>query len=273
MTTQCPDPTFLTVFASVMFCISPSLLASDNVDFIDFSVKANGASVWEFRYDNDTPNSDPDAFDGIGFEGAQEVSVSASGGSLTMDYALNWNPVDQNPFGPGAGTFVSNDFTVVNNTTIVQYLVVDASMPITSLGDGTPVGFPVNQGGEVSGSVLDANADGTAMLGVGTNAPLYEVFVDGVGSAELYNAPQAFTASDPGGQAVINTIDFFDENGAPNPTQHSIVLRYAFELSPGDAATINGYYFASQLLPSPGGLALLACAAATMRRHRRRCRS
>jgi MYXO-CTERM domain-containing protein len=181
-------------------------------------------------------------------EGEQEWSFSSE---VTADDEpfINW------------GLGFTNSSVVTNTYTLT---VTMPSMPIPGAS---------LMGGSFSGSVTDANNDGSATVAAVAGSQFYTGLIDGAPppGAQLYPFPASFSAPFAGGSANIPAASF----GLPGPffpgppVATNIGIRVEFSLTPGDQVAFTSF-FDVEPVPGPGALALLGFAALAARSRRRR---
>jgi MYXO-CTERM domain-containing protein len=164
-----------------------------------------------------------------------------------------------------ADPFVTNSFTITNNTAATQTFIVNISLPVAV------VSGPTQLFGSVSGSVADTNNAGGPPNWATMTAPagdsIYVPVIDGLNfnPGRLLSDPFSVNATGP-----LFTVPFggvnFNNNAGPGVLV-SIGIRNAFTLTPGDSVTVQSTF---NVTPSPGGFGLLAFAGIAASRRRRR---
>lgn len=163
-----------------------------------------------------------------------------------------------------ADPFVNNTFTLTNNTAVTQTYNVTVVLPISPV-----VPFPSSTFGTISGTLLDANNNGSATLTTVPGTALYGAFIDGGLYQTLYNDP--FTLNTPPIPSASNTLPtqfFLFPTGQPGANT-SIAIVNQFTLSAGDAMTMTSS-FRLDPVPTPAAGGVLALGALAVARRRRR---
>lgn len=171
---------------------------------------------------------------------------------VQVGYALE---VDPDPF-------VSNSFSVTNNTGSTQQFMINLTIPISPALATTQIS------GSISGTVGDADG---AVDGFGNGAtvstfggmPYYFAEIDGVGVRQLYMDPQTHTAP-LAGTNTISTLNYGPEASVAANTTIGITNR--FELTSGSSVTFTSTFL---VIPTPGTMGLLAIAGVVAIRRRR----
>ncbi len=225
------------VFAVLAVVFFPSSLFAVTLP-IDLSVTgwANGEMVSQEISDVE---GDVNADGFFGADGRVETALH------TIDWTVTGN---QDPVVTGA-------FAVTNLANTPQ--IFELSMTVAA--DPTIIGGSFT-GGSMGGSLIDITGNG-ATLSTVPGRPLYTALIDGVEFATMGDAPFSVTINDAFGAAVVDPQRF----GQPIPSMagpdvlDSIAITLAFELSPGDAASITGV-FVAEPVPEPGTWLLAALA-------------
>lgn len=183
------------------------------------------------------------------------IAYRVVGSHATSNWSAQWDMfLDPDPF-------VSSNFSIVNNSGVLQTFTVTTITPTIALSG------PTTMTGSVSGFVGDSNftpdqfGNGATVQTQG-GLPYYEALVDGVDTRSLYSSPQ------------VNSAPFNLTNGIPaqnfineaGPALiSSIGIRNHFQLTPGDNAGFTSTFL---IVPAPASLGLLGVfgLAATRRR-------
>ena len=162
----------------------------------------------------------------------------------------------------GSSMSMGGNFVIRNNTAQTQNFVIDVTLP-GSFAAGTQ--WLV--GGSAAGSMVNLNPFAGSLTSTG---PLWTASFDGTTLGSLFSNVNA--SVDPFFTGSIGSQSF----GSPIPGQpytgglsSAARIRLSLTLSAGMEATVTSS-FAAQVVPAPGALALLALAAATGSRRRRR---
>ena len=180
------------------------------------------------------------------WETAQGLDVSAW--SLSMD----------------TDPFVTNNFTVTNNTGSTQVYSLTATIGVAP---------PIPNGlmrGSIGFSLTDNNGDGATLATSGASS-LYRGLIDGNTARTLWDAPISFTAP----FATINGNDNFGfpvRETAPDPVNSDIGIAILFSLTAGDSVGFTSNF---DVVPVPVpaaawlfGSGLLVLSGVTRRRRR-----
>ncbi|MDX2114411.1 MAG: hypothetical protein SFZ24_02155 [Planctomycetota bacterium] len=194
---------------------------------------ANGATAWSMSF----------AWDGQNWDGSFNLTL------------------DPDPF-------VSQSFTIQNNSGVLQPFTVSVTLPIAPPLPGSTV-----MTGSVRGTVGDGDGqvdqfgNGATVLSQANGRPYYEAFIDGNSVRSLLTSPR--TDSAPlGVTRNINLqgdpADFINELGPA--ALSTIGIRNAFQLTPGDNAGFTSTFL---VVPAPGSLAVIGLAGLAATRRRR----
>lgn len=145
--------------------------------------------------------------------------------------------------------FISNAFTLTNNTGSTQTFIVNVSLVINPA-----VPAPSQLFGSISGAIVDKDGIGGALVSALPGEGLYNPLLDGAvyGPGQLLLDPYSQTAP-VGGTNVIGPANFSDNNGPA--VLVDIGIRNRFELSPGDSVSLVSTL---NVVPEPASLVLLA---------------
>ena len=189
-------------------------------------------------------------------EGANgAIAYRVVGSHTTPNWSASWDMfLDPDPF-------VSSNFSITNNSGVLQTFTVTTTTPTIGLAG------PTTMTGSVSGFVGDGNGQmdqfgNGATVRTATGSPFYEALVDGADVRSLYSDPQVFAAP----LGLTNGIPAQNFIGEAGPALiSSIGIRNVFQLTPGDNAGFTSTFL---IVPAPAGLGLLGVfgLAATRRR-------
>ncbi len=171
---------------------------------------------------------------------------------VSLNYTLTGDP---DPLLSG-GLVVQNPNLPLVNIVMVVQLPISVNFSQTELAGSAAVG-------------LTTNSDGGELNSIG-GEPVWQGLLDGVAvgpSASLFFDP--FEISHSGSQSTGASGNF----GLPNAVvggsvSQTIGIRIAFSLTQNDQASITSVF---NVVPGPGGLAVLACGLLFSRRRRREC--
>ncbi len=182
-------------------------------------------------------------------------------------WTFEWNSIFDDGSGPGAATgglpFVTANLVVTNADQVNSQtfsLVMTLNVP-------RPVVNPL-MNGSIVGTVLDLTGDDATVSALGDSS-IYTARIDFVDERSLMVDPFSASAGAPFFSGPVGPEDF----GIPVPEVASqdvnttIQIFLEFELSPGDSASFVSIF---EIVPSPGGLAVLGLAGLAGRRRRRR---
>ena len=165
---------------------------------------------------------------------------------------LQWDAlIDPDPF-------ISGTFSITNIAAITQTFTVTFTLDSTVQFDTSLMN------GAFSGTLNDANGDGSAAIGrVTGSAGFYSAFIDGnlvqsLGSSAYNYSGAAF------GSAQIGPESFGPTAGPALTT--TIGLQFRFNLSAGDSVSFSSLF---NVVPAPGAVALLGAAGCIGSRRRR----
>ena len=174
-------------------------------------------------------------------------------GSLTNEmWTLDWNClVDPDPL-VDAQIAVTNNADVFQVFTLLMILDID---PFEGTARGSNSATVTNEFKLEEGATLRTAGEGS----------IYRAFIDGgTPFTTLMDSPFSLE-TDPIPFATDSATEAFD-NMPSGPMNETMAILLEFELSPGDSASINGFF---EVFPSPGGLALFAVFGVGLARRRR----
>lgn len=170
-------------------------------------------------------------------------------------FGVHWDlDLDPDPF-------VSNNFSLTNNTNAVQTYVITVTLPVAP-----PVPAPTSTFGSVSMTVLDSNGiNGATLSTAGPGSSIYTALIDGVSYRTLADDP--FSVFAPVGTNAAGPVNFSFAGSQPGVTT-SIAITNTFTLTPGDGVGIVSF-FRIDPVPAPGAVGLIAFAGMAAARRRR----
>ncbi len=174
-------------------------------------------------------------------------------GSLTNElWSLDWNVlVDPDPL-VDAQIAVTNNADTFQAFTLLMILGVD---PFEGTARGSSSATVTNE----------FNLDEGATLRTAGGGSVYRAFIDGgTPFRTLMDSPFSLE-TDPIPFATESATASFN-NVPSGPINETMAILLEFELSPGDSASINGFF---EVFPGPGGLALFAVFGVGLTRRRR----
>lgn len=221
-----------------------------------------GTSTWDIVINWGESGSwsvadNPQTFTITEVEGANGATAfRVIGSHTTSNWSATWDMfLDPDPF-------VSSNFSITNNSGILQTFTVTTTTPTI------PLAGPTTITGSISGFVGDGNGMVDQFGNGGTvrtqgGLPFYEALVDGNDTRSLYSSPQTHTA--PLGLTMgIPAQNFVGEVGPP--LIGSIGIRNHFELTPGDNAGFTSTFL---IVPAPASLGLFGVLGLAAIRRRR----
>ena len=162
----------------------------------------------------------------------------------------------------GSSMTLGGNFVIRNNTASTQNFVIDVTLP-----GNFAAGTQWLVGGSAAGSMVNLNPFTGSLTSTG---PMWTASFDGTTVGSLFNNVNAsvdpFFTGSIGSQSFGNPIPGQSYTGGLSSAAR---IRLSLTLSAGMEATVTSS-FAAQVVPAPGALALLAVAAATGSRRRRR---
>ncbi len=187
-------------------------------------------------------------------------TFSYVGGLQGKLWSIDWDVlVDPDPL-------VDAQIIVTNNADIFQTFELLMTLPVDALAN-------VIYNGSVSATVTNEfNLEEGAVLRALKNDSIYATYVDdpeamGEGLFFLMSHPFSLE-TDPIPFDTASATEFFGPNDGPSIGK-SMQLRFSFELSPGDSASISGFFEALGI-PAPGALGVFAIFGLGLGRRRRR---
>jgi hypothetical protein len=211
---------------------------------------------WDASGDTQDPlRYDPSEFGEVIEHG--DGTFTYLGGLASTLWSIEWDVfVDPDPI-VDAQIIVTNTADVFQTFSLLMTLPIAPSLT-TSTIDGGVSATVTNEFNLVEGATLRA----------ATGSSIYSAFIDdpfGAGTPVMTLMDSPF--------ALITDPIPFDERSATEafgpmaggPVDSSIEVLLEFELSPGDSASVNGFF---QAVPGPGGLAVLALLGIGGRRRR-----
>ncbi|MEZ4218572.1 MAG: PEP-CTERM sorting domain-containing protein [Myxococcota bacterium] len=186
---------------------------------------------------------------------ALNTVVAGPSGLWTID---EWDStIDLDPF-------ITNNFTVTNNTAATLTYTIAVSSPIPAFNADEIVQSTIQL------RLLDSNGIGGALVTSSAGTDVYEAFVNGSKALGLLTDPFSLSCTDPIDCTINGTAAAGVASQAFGPAvATSIGLTITFDLTPGNSASILSRF---ELVPEPGtallvGIGLVGLAGA--RRHRR----
>ncbi len=182
-------------------------------------------------------------------------------------WTYEWNCVFDDGSGGGVATgglpFITANLVVtnadqVNSQTFTLLMTLNVPRSVVN---------PL-MNGSIVGTVLDLTGDDATVSALGSSS-IYTARINSVDERSLMVDPFAASAGAPFFSGPVGPEDF----GIPTPEVASqdvttnIQIFLQFELSPGDSASFVSIF---EIVPSPGGLAVLGLAGLAGRRRRRR---
>lgn len=153
----------------------------------------------------------------------------------------------------------SNAFTFTNMTGVTNTFTVTVTTP------GILVG-PSSMWGSITGGLTDNFPHNGATVGAAFNSSVYTAMIDGAPVQTLWDHPFSISTLHPN-VSSLGFANFEDVDGPGVVASISIV--HEFTLTAGDSVTINSaFHVIENVIPGPGGLALLLGAMCFKRRRR-----
>ena len=177
-------------------------------------------------------------------------------GQLTNElWTIDWNVlVDPDPL-------VDAQIVVTNNADVFQ-----AFSLLMILDIDPPLADSITRGSNSATVTNEFNLQEGATLRTAGETSIYRAFIDGgMPFRTLMDSPFSLE-TDPIPFDTRSATESFD-NEPGGAVDETIAILLQFELSPGDAASINGFF---EVIPGPGGLALFAVFGVGLSRRRRR---
>ncbi|MBM4110296.1 MAG: hypothetical protein FJ254_02915 [Phycisphaerae bacterium] len=170
---------------------------------------------------------------------------------------LEWDAlIDPDPF-------ISGTFSITNIASSVQ------TFEVTFTLDSSVQFSQSMMNGAFSGTLTDANGDGSASIGrVGGSSGFYSALIDGNLVRSLGSSPYSYSGAAFGSSQV--GPESFDPTTGPGLSS-TIGLKFRFTLSAGDSVSFSSLFNVVDV-PAPGALALLGCAGCIGSRRRRSSR-
>lgn len=218
---------------------------------MNLTIQTVGGSNWNWQNAGSPGTWTQDA-------ATQRWSISGSVTRPTFDVTQFALSLDADPF-------VSNAFTLVNNTAVTQTYTVSVVLPVT------PALAAFTQTlGSFSISILDSNGNSTVTAATtGPGSAMYNAYIDGVLYQQLAAHPTTYTASGtPGATLGSGPLTFSFPSGQPGVAT-SIGITNTFTLTPGDTAQLVSSFFIAPEIPAPGALGLLGLGGLVAARRRR----
>lgn len=212
---------------------------------------------------------DPGSMTPIPGSGVSALGWNYAGQLQSQDnlWTYEWNCIFDDGSGPGAATgglpFITANLVVtnadqINSQTFTLLMTLNVPRAIVN---------PL-MNGSIVGTILDLTGDDATVSALGGSS-IYEARIDFVDERSLMVDPFSASAGAPFFSGPVGPEDF----GIPAPEVASqdvntnIQIFLQFELSPGDSASFVSIF---EIVPSPGGLAVLGLAGLAGRRRRRR---
>lgn len=179
----------------------------------------------------------------------------AQNSDFKIDFSVD---VDPDPF-------VSNAFTLTNNTAFTQTFSVTVTLPVMPAVPAFTQTF-----GSLSGSIIDGNGNGFAEAKTtGAGSAFYTSFIDGVQYQQLAPHATTFTAGGfPGATNAIGPMNYLFLSGQPG-VNTSMSITNTFTLTAGDSLQLVSSFFLAPEIPAPGAMGLLAVGGLMAARRRR----
>ena len=157
-------------------------------------------------------------------------------------WSIDWNVlVDPDPL-------VDAQIVVTNNADVFQTFSLLMILGVDPLADG------IARGSNSATVTNEFNFDEGATLRTAGSGSIYRAFIDGGSPFKtLMDSPFALETDPIPFDTDSDTESF--SNLASGPVNQTMAILLEFELSPGDSASINGFF---EIVPGPGGLALFA---------------
>ena len=186
-----------------------------------------------------------------------------------ISYGVAWASGANDGFNPGGfgddSAFVLLNLSFENTTGVDQVFEFNASTDV----DPDIVG-PTLIDGSISGSVTDADGDGSATAASPAGESLYNSLVDGNNVRTLYD-DNTWDVNQTSGTTNIDLAFFgFDPSEAGPNDAADIALNFRVFLTAGDSISLSGFFaITADPIPAPGAFALLGLAGLAGTRRRR----